>query len=229
MAELVSVIIPTWNEEAMVGECLLSLGVQEGPWEAIVADGGSTDRTRDLASRHARVVLGARSRGDQLNAGAAASTGEILIFLHADCRLGPGALREARRVLGRSRVKAGCYPQKIAKRSPLYRLVEWGAAARAKCLGIVYGDSALFLRREVFERCGGFPSVPLFEDFGISQRLRTMPGRVALASSWVEVSPRRWEERGFFRSTFLNWRLQASYLAGASPEALARRYERVVR
>ena len=222
-------IIPAWNEEAVIEGCLLSLRSQEEPWEAVVVDGGSSDRTREVASRHGRVVLAPKGRGVQLNAGAAAARGGILLFLHADCRLGPGGLREARRVLALSGVKGGCFPQRIAKRSPLYRFVERGASFRARRLGIVYGDSALFLRREVFERCGGFPSVPLFEDFGISQRLKMIPGRVALASSWVEVSPRRWETRGFFRTTFLNWRLQAHYLTGASPETLARRYEKAGR
>lgn len=221
----VSVVIPTWNEEAILEESLLSLKSQEGEFEIVVADGGSQDRTREIAARHARCVIAPKGRGVQMNAGAGASKGEVLLFLHADCRLAPGAIEEAWQILDQPEIKAGCFPQRIQSRAPVYRLVEWAASFRSRRLGIVYGDSALFLRRETFDRCGGFPPVPLFEDFGISQRLKKLPGKIALAKSRVQVSPRRWKKRGFLRTTWMNWSLAISYLRGTSPEILSRRYE----
>lgn len=228
-APLVSVIVPTWNEEATIGaslDALLVLARAEPPVEILVVDGGSEDRTREIAASKVRCLVSSKGRGPQMNAGAQASQGEILLFLHADCHLDPGAIAAARQVLASGKNKAGCYRQKVQARALVYRFVEWASAIRARCFGIVYGDCGLFLRRATFEKIGGFPGIPLFEDFGISQRLRAIPGRVALASASIHVSARRWKKLGFWRTTWLNWSLAFSYLRGTDPETLCRRYEK---
>lgn len=229
---LVSVVIPTWNEESQIEACIDSVRTlegTEGPLEIVVADGGSSDRTRELAARRARCLLAPKGRGTQMNEGARATRGEILLFLHADCRLEPGAIAQAREMMENPKVKAGCFRQRVEAPGVLFRGVEFASSWRARTLGIVYGDCGFFLRRELFDSLGGFPNVPLFEDFGISQKLKKIPGRIALASARIRVSPRRWKKLGFWRTTRMNWSLAVSYMRGASPQTLARRYESVQR
>ena len=221
----VSVIIPTLNEEACLAETLNLLRTHR-PHEVIVADGGSSDATRRLAARADRLVHGPRGRALQMNAGAACATGDILLFLHADCSLEPGALDEAERRLGKPGVAAGCFTMRVRAPGPLYRLIDACATARVRLTGLVYGDQGLFLRRDVFERVGGFPPLKLMEDVFISRALRRL-GRVIVLPQRIEVSPRRWQRVGLVRQTLRNWALTALAAGGVPPDRLAAFYPAV--
>jgi rSAM/selenodomain-associated transferase 2 len=218
----VSVIIPTLNEEGCLAQTLHALR-QQGPREIIVADGGSDDGTRRAADGADCFLAAPRGRAAQMNAGAAVAAGEGLLFLHADCVPEAGALAEAGRLLARPGVAAGCFRMRVAAEGPLYRLIDACATARVRLTGIVYGDQGLFVRRDVFERAGGFPPLRLMEDVFLSRTLSRM-GRVVVAGRHLFVSPRRWQRAGLVRQTLRNWTLTALAAGGVHPDRLAAFY-----
>jgi rSAM/selenodomain-associated transferase 2 len=221
----VSIIIPTLNEESCLAETLRSLR-QQRPHEIIVADGGSTDATRQLAAGADCVIPAPRGRALQMNAGAAHARGDVLLFLHADCRLEDGAVREAERLLRRPKAIAGCFRMRVGSDGPFYRAIDGCATARVRLTGLVYGDQGLFLRRRDFERLGGFPPLPLLEDLFFSRQLRRR-GRIVVAVRRIYVSPRRWQRSGVMRQTLRNWALTALAAAGVAPDRLAAYYPAV--
>lgn len=218
----VSVIIPTLNEESCLAATVASLR-RQNPREILVVDGGSTDSTRACARGADLFVESPRGRAAQMNAGAVRATGEILLFLHADCTLADGALREVERLLRRRSVAAGCFRMRVDADGWLYRLIDACATARVGLTGLAYGDQGLFLRRSVFDRAGGFPAVRFLEDVLLSQRLGRM-GRMVVAQSCITVAPRRWQKKGLVRQTLRNWILIASAALGVSPDRLASYY-----
>jgi rSAM/selenodomain-associated transferase 2 len=218
----VSVIIPTLNEAALLGEAVRRLRGQR-PHEIIVVDGGSTDATAE-AAREADLFLQApRGRASQMNAGAARASGAILLFLHADCFLEDIALGQAEECLRRPGVVAGCFTMHVEATGPLYRWIDSVATVRVRLTGIVYGDQGLFVRRDAFEKLGGFPPLRFLEDVVFSGRLRRA-GRVAVVPARIGVSPRRWQRAGIVRQTIRNWTLLTLAAAGVHPDRLARYY-----
>jgi rSAM/selenodomain-associated transferase 2 len=221
----VSVIIPTWNEEAYLGETLRQLRGQ-GPHEIIVADGGSTDATCHVARAADRLLQGPRGRAAQMNHGASHAGGDVLLFLHADCTLEAGALAAAEEALRGRGVAAGCFRMAVTAAAPVYRLIDACATARVRLTGLVYGDQGLFVRRDLFKRVGGFPPLRLMEDVYLSRALRRL-GRVVVAPRRIFVSPRRWQRQGVLRQTLRNWALTALAAAGVHPDRLAAFYPAV--
>jgi hypothetical protein len=160
-----------------------------------------------------------------MNLGAAHASGDVLLFLHADCLLEPGALATAGRVLRRPGVAAGCFRMAVGP-GVLYRMIAAAADARVRCAGLIYGDQGLFLSRALFERVGGFPPVCFLEDVFISRAL-ARHGRVVVAPRRIVVSARRWQRRGVVRQTLRNWALTALAAAGVHPDRLADFYPAV--
>lgn len=219
----ISVVVPALNEEAVLPATLASLQRQP-PHEIILADGGSSDATRELASAvGARVVISPKGRAIQMNAGAVAATGDVLLFLHADCALEDGALSDAHRMLRRGNAAGGCFRMAIPHANPLYRCIAWCATARVKLFGIAYGDQGIFVRRDIFVKLGGFPNLRFMEDVWFSLRLRKT-GRIVVADKRIFVSARRWERSGIIRQTLRNWTLTALAAAGVHPDRLAQYY-----
>lgn len=221
----VSVIIPTWNEAKCIAETVRGVRPQN-PHEIIVSDGGSDDGTLAAAGGADHVLEGPRGRARQMNLGARQATGDTLLFLHADCALEDGALREAERRLQRPGVVAGCFRLTVPAGGQLYWLIEQCADARVRLTGIAYGDQGLFIKRDTFEKCGGFPELPIMEDLFFCRNLRRL-GRVVLARRRIFASPRRWERAGIVRQTLRNWGLTALALAGVSPDRLSAFYPAV--
>ncbi len=215
----ISIVIPTLNEAERIDD-LIAATRRLGACEVIVVDGGSDDETLARAAKAGRCLIAPRGRASQQNAGTAAATGEVLLFLHADCRLEPGALEEVREVLNDRRVVAGFFRQRIDADGFIYRLLERGNLLRARLFGRVYGDQGLFVRREVFEQFGGFPDVPILEDAIFSKRLR-QAGRIRAANGVLHVSARRWQRVGVVRQTLLNWRILLCARCGVSLDRLA--------
>ena len=222
MGERISVIIPTLNESSCVAATIAHLRAL-GECEVIVADGGSDDGTVAQASGADRVLTGARGRSAQMNFGASAATGELLLFLHADCRPEAGAFAEVRRWLRKGGVAAGCFRMRVEAPGLAYRMIDEAATARVRLTGLIYGDQGLFVRRETFDRVGGFPPLRFMEDVFISRSLRRL-GRMAVADKRVFVSDRRWRKVGVVRQTLQNWTLTALAMAGVSPDRLAAYY-----
>ena len=220
----ISVVIPTLNEAATIAGTLRGLAGQ-GVDEVIVVDAASPDGTAELArSEGVLVIDSSPGRGVQQNRGAGAASGDVLVFLHADCRLDDGAITALRRFLGRHpQVSAGCFRMRVEAEHPLYRCIELAAHLRAGLWGIPYGDQGIFVRRRLFDEIGGFPEVPLMEDVGLAIRLRRH-GRLAVVPTRIFVSPRRWVRHGILGQTVRNWALTAAAAVGVPLSTLARFY-----
>lgn len=219
----ISVIVPVVNEAAAIGAALRQIPQTED-LEVIVVDGGSCDHTAHIAEACGTHVLRTTAgRAHQMNAGAEVARGGILLFLHADTRLPAGFARMVRETLSRPEVIAGAFRLRIDSPRRSLRIVETFANFRSSRLQAPYGDQALFLRADCFRASGGFPEVPIMEDFAFVRRLRRM-GRISLAPAAAVTSARRWEQLGVLRTTLINQVIILAYLLGVSPERLARWY-----
>jgi GT2 family glycosyltransferase len=161
-----------------------------------------------------------------MNLGAAHASGEVLLFLHADCALESGALEDAEILLDRRGVTAGCFTMVVRDQGRLFHCIESCATLRARFTGIVYGDQGLFLRRDDFKSSGGFPPLALMEDLFFSRKLRQQ-GRILVSRRRIFVSPRRWQRNGLVRQSLRNWLLTGLAMAGIHPDRLAAFYPAV--
>jgi rSAM/selenodomain-associated transferase 2 len=200
---MISIVIPTLDEAVTLGATLASIA-RDDAVEVIVADGGSTDDTVGMARRaRCTVVSSARGRGHQLNAGADAARGDVLLFLHADTRLADGALPAVRNALRDPRTVGGAFRIEVDSRRRSLRVISFSINLRARFLRLPYGDQALFVRRSLFEALGGFRPLEILEDVDFVRRLRRH-GRLALLAPPVRTSDRRWRANGVLRTTFAN-------------------------
>ncbi len=214
-----SIVIPTLDEAALIGRTVRAV-LRPGV-EVIVADGGSTDDTREIAaSSGARVIAAPRGRGPQLNAGAAHARSPILLFLHADTLLPTEYVGIVRRALMDPRVVLGAFRLQIDRPGFLMRLVEAGVRLRCALFRLPYGDQAFFLRAEQFHRLGGFAAMPLMEDVALVRRARVI-GSIRTVPEAAVTSGRRWDAAGVFRMTLVNLSCLAGFRAGFSPARLA--------
>ena len=222
-----SIIIPTLNESARIQAAIQS--ARKGlPLEVIVADGGSSDETVQIASSEgATVIQTHRGRAVQMNAGADIARGRHLLFLHADTRLPNGYPVHIRRILNDSAV-GGAFIFGIAQPFSGSRLVEWMTNFRARHLQMPYGDQAIFIRRRDFIEMGGYKPMPIMEDYDFIRRLRCR-GRIVIADAVVLTSSRRWLALGALRTTLINQLLIAGYHCGVTPEKLAMFYRNTKR
>lgn len=227
-----SIIIPALNEADTITALLGDLAaLRTAGHELILVDGGSSDATRTLAEPLVDRLLDApRGRAAQMNAGAQATTGELLWFLHADSRV-PAATAEAllaaarpgERPVMRPEIRWGRFDVRLSRRHPLLRVIERAMNLRSCLSGIATGDQGLFVTRADFTTVGGFPDIPLMEDIALSRRLRRLARPLCLRPALI-TSSRRWESRGILRTMVLMWRLRLAYALGADPARLARLY-----
>lgn len=218
-----SVIIPALNESEWIARAVGSAW-KAGADEVIVVDGDSQDQTAEIAKQcGARVLQGPRGRSFQQNHGAQQAMGNVLLFLHADSWLAESVGDQVRECLENEKTLGGAFWQQIDASGCLYRLLERGNAARVRWCGIPYGDQAIFMRRNVFEQLGGFPSVKLMEDLILMRKFRKMSCPVLLPGP-VFVHPRRWQQQGVVRQTLRNWSLLSAHALGVAPDKLARYY-----
>lgn len=216
-----SIVIPTLNEEHQLKRSLPpAVAAADEVW---VSDGGSSDRTVPLAeSLGARVVSGPTGRGAQLNRGAERAAGEVLLFLHADTRLPPGAAERVLQAMGSGAVGGG-FRLRFDTGHPGMRLAAAGINLRTRLTGCPLGDQAQFVRREAFAALGGFRDWPILEDLEFSRRLKRR-GRTVLIADPVVTSPRRYLRGGVVRTLATNWLIFGLYFAGLPPRRLARLY-----
>ncbi len=221
----ISVIIPTVNEMGNLKQCITAVR-RASNTEIIVVDGKSTDKTREIAlALGVRVIGTDRSRGLQMNLGAEKASSEILLFLHADTLVPTGFSQEIRNILKRAPGAVGAFGLSIEAPGIPYRIIEFFVGLRSRYLKMVYGDQAIFTKRETFRALGGFPDQPFMEDLEfIRQARRRLP--IIVSKLKVRTSARRWQRLGPLKTTLLNQLLIMAYLAGVSPENLSRIYYR---
>ncbi|TAM83401.1 MAG: glycosyltransferase [Acidobacteria bacterium] len=224
----ISVIIPVLNERECVPGNLNALRQTDWIHEIIVVDGGSTDGTLGWLQQRdgVRIVEATVGRGIQLNAGARVATGDTLVFLHADTRLPPDAGKHLKATLGSPEVAGGCFCVRFQEHRPrLLGLVAAGINWRTRVTHSATGDQAIFVRRGVFEKLGGFREWPLFEDVDFVSRMKRV-GRLATIRSRVTISARRHLNYGIWRTVLLIYFLRIGFWTGISSFTLARWYER---
>lgn len=220
--------MPVLDEAPRIAEQLMRLQTLRAKnVELIVVDGGSVDGTTQLAGALAgaladRVLVTSRGRATQMNAGAAASRGRILLFLHADTALPEIALQAILTTVGNG-AAWGRFDVRIDGRHPLLRAVETLMNWRSRVTGIATGDQAIFVRRDAFDKVGGYADLPLMEDIALCSVLKRLAPPACLHET-VTTSARRWEEHGVLRTILLMWWLRAAFYFGADPKHLVLRY-----
>lgn len=223
----ISVIIPVLNEARVINDVIAHIRSQAAVdvVEIIVVDGdpaGSTIR----AISHPGIItaVAGKGRGSQMNCGAVRATGDILLFLHADTYLPQNAFLRIGEAFGDEEYVAGCFDLGIRTNQRIFRVTERYVAWRTRITRIPFGDQAIFIRREYFERIGGYREIPIMEDVELMRRIRGRGDVVCIIPDKVMTSARRWEKEGVLYTTLRNWMLQLLYFLGVSPQWLARFY-----
>jgi len=219
----ISVIIPILNEAKNIMATLQAL-LPLSPSELFIVDGGSSDGTRAICRQfNVEVLTAPRGRAAQMNYGARRATGDVLLFLHADTRLPPTAFDDIRNALSDPRCVGGRFDIQLDGDHWMLRVIGAMISLRSRLSKVGTGDQGIFVRREVFQRMGGFPEIPLMEDIALCRALKRL-GAVACLRSRVITSARRWESDGVWRTIFRMWLLKSLYLMGVSPARLKKFY-----
>ena len=219
----ITIVIPVLNEAGMIQTTLQRL-LDEPDLEVIVVDGESEDKTVKLAnSMGVKVIICPGGRARQMNAGAEVATGDMLLFLHADTQLPDRYPAIVEQVLRTPQTIAGAFELKIDGKERSLRLVERMVNWRSRFLSLPYGDQAIFLKASVFQEIGGFPDLPIMEDFELISRLKRR-GKIAIAHPPVLTSARRWQRLGVWRTTLINQLMILGYFLGVPPIQLRRFY-----
>lgn len=217
-----SIIVPVLNEEGMISSLLDALAPFSA--EIIVVDGGSRDRTREIAAhKQVTLVSSPAGRAQQMNHGAGIAQGNVFLFLHADTRLPDSALEDIRGALRNPQCVGGRFDVRLDGDRWMLRVIGSMITIRSRLTGVATGDQAIFVRKEIFRLMRGFPEIPLMEDIAFCQRLKKR-GKVACLRSRVMTSARRWEKEGVWRTILKMWVLRSLFLMGVSPFRLKRFY-----
>ena len=219
---VISIVIPSLNEARFILPTIEH--ARANHVEIILADGGSTDGTRALAENAGvKVIPCPRGRGRQLNEGARHASGDIVLFLHADTLLPDGFISEVITILSMPGSIAGAFRLGIVGKNWALRIVAALTNMRSVLLQLPYGDQAIFLRKERFLLAGGFPDIPIMEDYALVLRLRKM-GRITISSRAVKTSGRRWDRLGLLKTTLINQLVIVGYHVGIDVDRLASFY-----
>lgn len=227
----ISIIIPVLNEATTI-EATLTILQDTPDLEVIVVDGGSRDQTMAIVnflskrlapSLSIKIISTTAGRAYQMNAGAAVAKSDILLFLHGDTYLPPKFNLLLLQALQDAVTIAGAFELQINAQLPGLRLVEKMVNMRSRFFSLPYGDQAIFMKKSVFEEIGGFPNLPIMEDFELMLALRKL-GKIVIIPAPVITSGRRWQKLGVIKTTLLNQFIIAGYFIGISPNLLVRWY-----
>ena len=219
---MITVIIPALNEVSCIGQTLETLLAAKGDFEVLVVDGESSDATRDIAVRYYRVLTSSPGRAAQMNRGAEEAQGDVFLFLHADVLFPSSGILAIERALSDLKIPGGNFDVVYEGESFVSRIFTLINRWR-RPFGIFYGDSGIFVRREIFDRLGGFRLLPLMEDYDFARRLVRAGKTTCLADSLI-VSARRWEEHGLWRTMATWFFFHVLFYSGLPMQSLARHY-----
>jgi len=223
---VISIIVPVLNEAKAIASLIADVEGQPGAKELIVVDGGSTDGTAEMLDGRGRLMRSGPGRAKQMNLGASAAKGDILLFLHCDTRLPPGALARIQEAMRDPKVAGGAFTHRFDKDGWYSRFISLSANTRGRLFKLFLGDQAIFVRRETFRAVGGYRELPIFEDLDLSSRLRAA-GRLTMLDDAIRTSARRIERWGKGKSFQIWWGLSALYMLGVPPSKLSRYYNDV--
>jgi rSAM/selenodomain-associated transferase 2 len=223
----VSVILPVLREAGSINEVVAHIRAQDpdGSAEIIVIDGDLTGSTINAALVNGLILAVSRQgRARQMNRGAEMASGDILLFLHSDTLLPAQALARINLAMKDEHIVGGAFELGIDSDRRIFRITEWYVALRTRLTKMPFGDQAIFIRRNYFEKLGGYKDIPLMEDVELMARIKKRGGRVCVIPVKVMTSARRWEREGIVYCTLRNWMLQILYALGVAPERLVKWY-----
>ncbi len=224
---MLSIVVPVLNEQSQINAAVEHIRAQsfDGAYEIIVVDGDPNGGTiRVVRDEAVTCIAGSKGRGRQMNAGACVSRGDVLLFLHADTRLPPSALTNVRRVLESGKYVGGAFDLAIDSQRWILKYIAARANMRSRWNRIPYGDQAIFIRKDYFEKIGGFKDIPLMEDVDLMWRIRKDGREIHILRDKATTSARRWEREGAICTTLKNQIIVMLYYLGVHPDKLARLY-----
>ena len=222
----ISVVIPTLNEALILEDSLHAISALN-PYETIVVDGGSTDTTVSVARNMATHVISSKSgRAHQMNAGAKKATGDLLLFMHADSKLTWESFQRMKKTMASAGTAGGAFSLQIESEKTSLKVISLLATWRAKHLNLVYGDQAIFVCTDIFQKMGGFSPLPICEDLDFFRRL-SQEGKVVLLEEKTHTSARRWKAEGILYTTLRNITIGSLFLLGFSPQILSKWYSTI--
>lgn len=226
---MISIVIPTYNESAIIGSTLAKLNeITTSQDEIIVVDGSSEDNTREIAREFPNVILiiSRRGRASQMNAGAKIAKGEYLLFLHADVQIDEICLSMLKNRICGNEIQWGWFALTLDSPRFIYRVIEMGANLRNRFTGIPLGDHGIFVKKDMFDIIGGFPEIPIMEDLEFVKKMNIVTNGIEIKSP-VKISVRRFEHSGIIRTLSRMWVLRILYYFGVPPERLTKYYRKI--
>jgi rSAM/selenodomain-associated transferase 2 len=224
-----SIIIPVLNESPIIDhtiEHVYQIGSGFDP-EVIVVDGDSRGGTLEaIKNKDVIKIISPKGRGKQMNRGASVAQGDILLFLHTDTELPKDAFEAISSAMNKLQLVGGAFDLGIKSDRSVFRLVEELVYMRTRLTKVPYGDQAIFIRKEIFDKVSGFKEIPVMEDVEFMRRVKRSGYKICIIPQMVKTSPRRWEKEGVLYCTVRNWALITLYSLGVNPEKLVRFYYR---
>ncbi|MBC8432767.1 MAG: TIGR04283 family arsenosugar biosynthesis glycosyltransferase [Desulfobacterales bacterium] len=227
MKKQISIIIPVFNESRIINSTIEHLYTLDSSdtVEIIVVDGSPHGETiNTVTNADVKKVLGEKSRGPQMNQGAALANGDVVLFLHADTLLSHDALDQIFTATKQHDIVGGAFDLGIQSEKNIFRLIAKVASIRSRLTRIPYGDQAIFLKKQFFDHIGGFKDIPIMEDVELMQRVKKTGKKIKFISRRVQTDSRRWEKEGIVYCTLRNWSIRTLYLLGVPPEKLKKFY-----
>ncbi|KXZ39928.1 transferase 2, rSAM/selenodomain-associated [Alkalithermobacter thermoalcaliphilus JW-YL-7 = DSM 7308] len=220
---MVSIIIPVLNEEKSIEKLLKQLTDLKLDKEIIVVDGGSSDNTVCISKKYAKVIKSQKGRATQMNSGAKVSKGDILWFVHSDSNINKESLSYIKKAINQGYIGGGFSLYFSDNNSLFMKYIALTSNLRAKLLGLYFGDQGIFIRKDVFEKVGGFPKIEIMEDFQFSIDIKKY-GKMKLLKIPIGTSARRFEKGGYLKTFILMQKMKILYMLGVKPSKLSKMY-----